>query len=505
MLCITAADPTAEETETRLDTSNEPFHEVRLDHSQDVAAHLRLIRQRARSHRILVTCRPAREGGAFDGPERTRISLLEKALEAGAWAVDMEWDSRRQDMERLARRFGPGRILVSSHFWQPVGPQSGAALRKRAEAMAGLPARWIKLAASVEDVADLDVFDGLGPVLSGRRVVLVPMGPAGTLGRVRYRRLGSAWTYVAAGNQTATAPGQIDLEAARLLRLEEPTHLLALIGGPSVQDSPGPMVYNEWLAAQRLPFQYLAAQTAHFPRGVAILRRLGLVGASVTMPHKAAALAMAQDVHPQAQAVGAANTLCHKSIVAAGSKRAGGPDPNGPEGWQALNTDVHGIRQALRGAGSLDGRGALVLGGGGAAAAAIWTLTGLGAHVTLAVRNTDRARPLARRLGCSIAPWSERERIAFDVLVNATPLGRDGESLPFDPGLLQGKVVFDMLLRPHPSPLVRAARQAGAVLVRSGLHMWVAQGRAQMRRWTGRAPDEAWMIERTDEILRKPG
>ena len=62
--------------------------------------------------------------------------------------------------------------------------------------------------------------------------------------------------------------------------------------------------------------------------------------------------------------------------------------------------------------------------------------------------------------------------------------------------------MLDMLLRPHPSPLVLAAKRSRAKVVASGMDMWVAQGRAQLRRWTGLAPDETWLSARVDALLR---
>ncbi len=502
MICVTAKEATAQQTYQRISTSSIRFHEIRLDFSQEIDAHLRLVARLSRSHDLLVTCRPTRDRGAYDGPEKKRLSFLQRALDAGAKAIDIEWDSDRSAIVTLAKHYGPNRLVASSHIWQPVGPEDAAGLEHRIRDMADLPVETIKLAAAITDTADVALFMDMHKRVPDRLLVVIPMGPTGQIGRIKPEALHSAWTYVAATPEGRTAPGQINLDQAKFLRIGQPHHLLALVGGPSVQDSPGPLVYNEWLAGQGLPFQYLAAQTTRFRDTVELLRRFGLVGASVTMPHKAAALELADQLHPQAQAVGAANTLVHFSIPAAGSKRATGPDQEGPEGWQALNTDVFGIRQAIRAAGRLDGCNAVILGAGGAAGAAVYALQGLGARVTLVVRTPKKARALCERFGVTAQPWSTLDEISFDVLVNATPVGRDGQTLPVAPERLTDKVVLDMLLRPHPSPLVLAAKRSRAKVVASGMDMWVAQGRAQLRRWTGLAPDETWLSARVDALLR---
>src|SRR5687767_14756114 len=134
----------------------------------------------------------------------------------------------------------------------------------------------------------------------------------------------------------------------------------------------------------------------------------GYRGANVTIPHKLAARALADELTPAAAAIGAANTLSFEDGRVL-----------------ADNTDAGGLLDAL--GEDPRGRSALVLGAGGAGRAAVWALRGAGAEVAVWNRTPERARKLANELGVSHA---ERPDPQAEVLVNATSLGLRGEDLP---------------------------------------------------------------------------
>ncbi len=483
MLCVTGAEATARQTEVRFKAAPGHLHELRLDLSEEPAAHLRLLEQWARRVDILVTCRPDWEGGGFRGSERVRAELLAAALRAGARYVDVELRALAGPFRTQA--FPPARLVVSAHLWQ--GAADVASVSALAGKLVRVPAAAVKLAAWTEDVADLAWLVEARERLRDRRAVLVPMGPAGLIGRVRYEALGSAWTYVAFG--VPTAPGQVTWSDRELFwgRPAGPLHVI--LGGPDpVQGSPGPSVYGRWLAAEGLGGHYLPGPTTRPVEALELLREnFGLAGASVTMPHKERVLAACGFVHATAARVGAANTLVWRA--------------EGAGGWWGLNTDVHGIRRALAPAGDLRGRRAVVLGAGGAAAAAVFALSGMGARVWVVARRPSRAQALAERFGVSWARWADLARILPEVLVNATPVGRRGEDVLEEPGILRDAVVLDMVLQASETGLERQARVAGARFVARGVDMWVAQGCAQMRLWFGRCPEPGWLRSAALEAL----
>jgi shikimate dehydrogenase len=208
---------------------------------------------------------------------------------------------------------------------------------------------------------------------------------------------------------------------------------------------------------------------------VRALPAAGFRGVNVTIPHKHAALALADRASDAARAIGAANTLTFEDGAIA-----------------ADNTDAPGLLAALPF--SPAGRTALVLGAGGAGRAAAWALLSAGAaDVAIWNRTAERARALADDLAARAveAPG------AADIVVNCTSVGLHDpdatfKALPLHADELSaGSLVVDMVYRAGGTQLLEAARTRGARVV-DGLEILVAQGAASFERWTGlEAPREA--------------
>jgi shikimate dehydrogenase len=212
-----------------------------------------------------------------------------------------------------------------------------------------------------------------------------------------------------------------------------------------------------------------------FAEAVRALPAAGFRGVNVTIPHKHAALAVADRASEAARAIGAANTLTFAdgAIV-------------------ADNTDAPGLLAAL--GESPAGRSVLILGAGGAGRAAAWAFKGAGAaDVAVWNRTAERAVALAAELGVRAVETVS----AADIVVNCSSIGlMDGDdpfkALPVRADELgAGSLVVDMVYRAGGTQLLEAARTRGARVV-DGLEILVAQGAASFERWTGlEAPREA--------------
>jgi shikimate dehydrogenase len=247
---------------------------------------------------------------------------------------------------------------------------------------------------------------------------------------------------------------------------------LGVLGWP-VAHSRSPAMHNAALAALGLKdwhYQRLPAPPEVFAETVAGLPGAGFVGANVTIPHKEAALALADEATADARAIGAANTLAFG---------AGGA-------VCASNTDAPGFLAALRGAGrDPAGQTALVLGAGGSARAVVYALREAGAaRVAVWNRTGDRARALASDLGVEAAD----RPIAAELLVNCTSVGlADGEfkELPLDADALGTyATVADLVYRAGGTGLVAQAQRRGCTVV-DGLEVLVRQGAMSFEAWTG--------------------
>jgi len=216
------------------------------------------------------------------------------------------------------------------------------------------------------------------------------------------------------------------------------------------------------------------------------LERAGFLGVNVTIPHKEAALAVADDATETARAVGAANTLTFRDGAI-----------------HADNTDVTALRELLP---DLHGRTALVLGAGGAARAAVHALVQGGASdVMVHNRTAERAVALARELGGRAVQRPERA----DVVVNCTSVGLKKGQDPFKAFPIRadtfdaGSHVVDMVYTSGDTPFLAAARSRGADVI-DGLEILVAQGAASFERWTGRPAPREVMRQAAEQTVPSP-
>jgi shikimate dehydrogenase len=254
---------------------------------------------------------------------------------------------------------------------------------------------------------------------------------------------------------------------------------LGVCGWP-VAHSRSPAMQNAALRAAGLDgWEYLALPLPPelFAETVLALPAAGFRGVNVTIPHKEAALALADEASPAARAIGAANTLTF--------------EPGGA--IAADNTDAPGLLEALAERVDPAGRSALVLGAGGAARAAAWALAGAGADVAVWNRTAARAAALAADLGVRHAAVPA----PADIVVNATSVGLDPNIDPFKAIPLKadtfgaGSYVIDLVYGSGETRLLAAARSRGARVI-DGLEILVAQGAASFERWTGMmAPRQA--------------
>ncbi len=240
---------------------------------------------------------------------------------------------------------------------------------------------------------------------------------------------------------------------------------------------------NAALAALSLEdwsYEAIDVEPDRFAELVRDLAARDFAGVNVTVPHKEAALAVADEASEAATAICAANTLSF-------------------EGGRitAENTDAPGLIDALdEPAGDLAGRSALVLGAGGAGRAVVWALSGAGLKVILWNRTRSKAESLAAELGAEAIPPDQHGEIDpghFDVIVNSSAAGLGGgdglADLPLDPGGFRpGQTVVDMVYGETPGTLIAAAEAAGSRTV-DGLEILVRQGARSFEIWTGERPD----------------
>lgn len=259
--------------------------------------------------------------------------------------------------------------------------------------------------------------------------------------------------------------------------------LLAGVMGWPVAHSRSPLIFAHWFARHGIAGAYvrLAVKPEDFAEVLRALPKAGFRGVNVTIPHKVAALELADEAGEAARAIGAANTLVFS-----------------PDGRiHADNTDAFGFLENLRkGAPAWEPAAgpALVLGAGGAARAVVHALVTAGVpEIRLANRSRDRAEALAARFDArlTLLDWSARDAAVAGaaLIVNTTSLGMQGQpplELCLD-AAAPGTVVNDIVYAPLITPLLAGARERGLTAV-DGLGMLLHQARPGFRAWFGVDP-----------------
>lgn len=429
-----------------------------------------------RSHfsgKLLYTLRSREEGGAFEGSERRRHQRLVTAARRYD-LVDLEGE--RDLASQVLSAAPPDRRILSWH-----GPTADAvALQRRFRALAEVPARLYKLIPAAGEPGE-----GLAPLellqtLERRDVIAFAAGESGTWTRLLAPYLGAPVVYGSLG-EVSGAPGQPTIQRLvddfGLPELRPVAYLCGVVGNP-VHHSLSPRLHNGAYRALGIPALYLPFQTRSFGDfwldlvESSTLETLGmpLRGLSVTAPFKEAALAVAGATSPLAEGIGGANTLVlHEGV------------------WEAESTDPEGVVRSIQERSlAIAERTAAVVGCGGGGRAAAAGLKGAGARVTLVNRRPERGEKAAKDLKLPFVLLSEFDPSAFQILVNATPVGRkEEEPLPFPVEPLQpGAVVVDLVYGLRPTRLIQEARARGRVGI-DGREVLLYQAVGQFRLMTG--------------------
>ena len=420
----------------------------------------RLIEERA-GRKIPRVFREEGEAG-FRRRERDAIATLpggDSVVSAGGGAVidPVNVEALRRGSLVFLLQAGEGtlsaRIGTSdrpSLTGRPVADEVGELLRERMPAYLRAADHCISTeSATPEEVAGM--IAGIlrdGPALPGRREAGL-----GFVGRI------------------PMDPGEREMLTPVLRRKAGFPPGLCGIAGYPCSHSRSPVLWNRLFARYDLPYHYTALEWPDIGEIVGAARDLGIRALSVTIPFKEKVMPLLDAIDPEARAIGAVNTVVQCGGVLRG-----------------YNTDWVGIRAPV---GDLEGARAVVLGAGGAAAAAVYALRSLGMEVTVLNRTEENAARLADRFGVRTGPLSSFRTIRPDLVVNATPVGMapDRSSLLAAADLEKGMTVFDLVYTPPETPLLSIARSAGCRVI-AGTEMFIHQAREQFFHVTGiRVPE----------------
>jgi 3-dehydroquinate dehydratase/shikimate dehydrogenase len=422
--------------------------------------------------RLIYTLRSGAEGGDTSDASSRRIDRIAAAANHYD-LVSLEGD--RDLSPRLLAAIPSRQRMIS---WHGRAMELGE-LRSKFARFSAVEARFYRLVQTVSKPGDEFVPLFLLKSLARADTISYTAGPAGLWTRLVALSLGSPAIFgaVGSGRDNSDEPTITRLIQDYGLPAVVPVREIYGIAGNPVSHSLSPRLHNAAYraaghAALFVPFH--VESFSEFWRTTvdgSSLESLGmrLKGLTVASPHKEDALGIANVVRAIARRAESANILV----------RVGGH-------WDADTTDPEVVFVTARERGVvLRSKRAAVIGCGGAGRAIAAALSQSGAEVTLVNRSPQRGKHAAKLLRLPYIPLQNFSAQGYDILVNATPLGREDDQSPVKPDSIDEEaVVIDLVYGSRPTALVSGTLGPKRVVI-DGRDVLLTQVRRQFRLMTG--------------------
>lgn len=482
-VAVTGSDPNELIDRAEALVRDNPLLEFRLDYLAKPGLAIPKIKRFFESNPsaiVIATCRRVVSGGKFRGSIASQLDVLSKAAAAGCQLVDVELQTaakcKPDQLQKLRVRSS---LILSFHDFRATRK-----LDETLQKMLAYPADYYKVVSTATTLSDnVNMIKFLAREGDRHSLVGMCMGEQGTISRVLGVRAGSIFTFASAGVGQETAPGQITAQELRnVYRIEQvdvATRVYGVVGDP-IAHSLSPAIMNAAFRRENVNAVYLALHAKTLKDLLTCIKEIPIHGLSITMPYKEAILQHLDNMDSHSTKVGACNTV----VRAQDGKLYG------------FNTDTAGIVRPLeRRLNTLEGARILVIGAGGAARAAVFGLKERGSEVYILNRSLAAAKKLAHQARARIVKRPDLKKLAFDVIINATPVGMGNtRDTPLHENEINSRYVFDMVYDPAETRLLKLAKERGAQII-PGIEMFVHQAARQFEIWTGKpAP---W-----DEMLR---
>jgi 3-dehydroquinate dehydratase/shikimate dehydrogenase len=482
-VAVAASDPAELEEKAEGLTRDNSFLEFRLDYLSKPGLGLPKVKHFLETHTgivVVATCRRLASGGKFRGSIASQLDILSKAAAAGCQLVDVELQTamkcKPEQLQKLRTRAA---LILSFHDFRGTKK-----LDETLQKMLAFPADFYKVVSTAATLSDnVSMIQFLGRESDNHSLIGICMGEQCIISRALGVRAGSVFTFAAGNPGEETGPGQVTAQELRsVYRIEQvdaATRVYGVAGDP-VAHSLSPTIMNAAFRRENVNAVYLALHAKTLKDLLNCVREFPIHGLSITMPYKEAILPYLDNTDSHTTKIGACNTV----VRAQDGKLYG------------FNTDTSGVVRPLeRRLSTLQDAKILVLGAGGAARAAVFGLKERGAEVYILNRSAAPAQKLARRAHARTVKRTDLKKHAFDVIVNATPVGMgNSRETPLQEKEINARYVFDMIYDPGETRLLQLAKERGAQVI-PGIEMFVHQAARQFEIWTGKPAPQDDMLQ----------
>jgi 3-dehydroquinate dehydratase / shikimate dehydrogenase len=407
------------------------------------------------------------------------VDRQERLIAAAATYDRVELDADRDFTPEILSQVPPEKRIVS---WYGQANNSSE-LRERFDQISSVAAGLYKVVTKSERISD--EFLPLWLLKSLRRTdtVAYSHGRLGFWNRLLALQLGAPAIYGAVAPNILVEPTVAKLiDDYGLPEVTPVKELFAIIGNP-VFHSLSPRLHNASYRVMGYPALFVPLFVDSFDafwREFVLSKTLDAIGfpingMTVASPHKEEAIQAATNVSSMARQAEAANILVRNN------------------GWWNADTTDPDVVYAAKKQRSVNVREkrAAVIGCGGAGRAIAAALVESGAGVTLINRGAERGEHAAALLGLDYVPLPDFDAHGYDIVVNATPVGRDTDEIPFKIERLNNEaVVIDLVYGSRPTPLIGGTRARRQVAI-DGRDVLLTQVRHQFQMMTGREMPDA--------------
>lgn len=426
---------------------------------------------------VIATCRRKSEHGRWEGTEPERLMILRAAIADGVDYVDLE-----MDIADKIPRYGNTQRIISYHNFDET-PDNIEEIHHQ---ISQLDPDIIKIATMANNPIDNI------KVLRLCRDSDIPtsafcMGDMGLTSRILCGRAGAPITYATFSNDRPMAPGQLSYKEMKedygYESINEETQILGVIGDP-VAHSLSPLIHNATIRDQKLNMLYLPFRVPpeYLEEFIKACPEMGVIGLSVTIPHKEKCLKSINVLDDNAAGIRAVNTIVLKDVNAFGYNT---------DCSAAIKSMKRKLQEVHPEEEPFEGRRFLLLGAGGVARAIAFGLIRRKAKVIICARDYRKSEALANSLKCQSIDWNARANAKASMLINCTPVGMfpNMDESPFEAEWFDKQtIVFDTIYNPENTLFIKNAVAAGCPTI-TGVDMFVRQAAEQFKLFTGIKPD----------------
>lgn len=441
---------------------------------------------------VIFTVRTQSQGGKFpDNAHEEAMSLMILALRAGVEFLDLEIQYPEDMLREIQHAKGHTKIIASHH--DPKGQLSWAGKswmpHYKKASLYGDIVKLVGVATTQDDNFQLLKFKERVNRGDGPHIIAINMGEQGQLSRIQNGYLTPvshpALPFKAASGQLSAAEIRTALTMFGALSSRK-YHLF----GKPISQSRSPAMHNALFKTTGLPHEYRLFETDRATDLEKVLRSDDFGGASVTIPLKLDIMPFLDEVSEDAKIIGAVNTIIVE--YSRKSKSTQGHHLTG------RNTDWQGMTMVFENAGARSGnnQSGLVIGGGGTARAAIYTLHKMKCSpIYILGRSPRKIEELVGSFPPNYdlkvlppeqaAHLSEPPTIAIGTIPADKPIETEMcKALSHIFTKTKG-TVLEMAYKPAVTELMELAKEWTTI---PGLEVLAAQGFYQFEEWTGITP-----------------